>query len=214
MRRLRRATWDEVVVAWLQAEERSPRFGHHLHLGDVDRRIIERPDLIDPTENALRRRRLAYRDDILTTIPAETEWWAAELAADDLADLFAINYPAWEVYSSGTGRLLKVAEAVRDGLHPTAADPTLQDGISAIRENVGGIYHALSEGKTLGPLVLIGGKVSGPFTVIEGNKRAAALCWRHCLDVVPWPGIASFVGITLYPNPWLSPHAESSPSET
>ncbi len=55
MRRLRRATLDDVVAAWLQAEIGSPRFGHHLRIADVDRRIIERPDLNDPAENSLRR---------------------------------------------------------------------------------------------------------------------------------------------------------------
>jgi hypothetical protein len=211
VRRLRQATLHEVIAAWLQAEAASPRFGHHLRLTDVDRRIIERPDLNDPAENSLRRQLLRYRDDILTTIPDDTGWWAAELSADDLFGLLAINYPAWEIYSGGTGRLLHVAEAVRDGARPASDDALIQDGLVAIRENVEGICRALEAGRPPGPLILLGRRAEGPFTVIEGNKRAAALCRRHLVDVVPCQGVTGFVGVTTGPNPWLSPHATPSP---
>ena len=211
MRRLREATLQEIIAAWLQAEVASPRFGHHLRLTDVDRRIIDRPDLNDPAENSLRRRLLRYRDDILTTIPGDTGWWAAELSGEDLAGLLAINYPAWEIYSGGTGRLLRVAEAVRDGLRPAADEALIQDGLVAIRENVEGILRTLEAGRSPGPLILLGHRPEGPFTVIEGNKRAAALCRRHLLDGVPCQGVTAFVGVTTAPNPWLSPHAAPSP---
>ena len=195
-----------MVAAWLRAEVGSPRFSHHLRLGDVDRQIIERPDLNDPAENALRRQFLRYRDDILTTIPKDAAWWDAQLAGEDLPGLLAINYPAWEIYSGGTGRSLKVAEAIRDGLRPPADDPRIADGLAAIRENVQGIYRALAGGKGIEPLILLGQEATGPFTVIEGNKRATALCWRHCLDSVPCPGILAFVGLTSGPCPWLWAH--------
>lgn len=211
MRRIRRATRNGVVAAWLRAEVASPRFGHHLRLNEVDRQVIERPDLNDPAENSLRRHLLRYREDILTTIPDDTEWWAAELAAGDLAGLFAINYPAWHIYSRGTGRLLEVAEAIRDAVCPSADDAKIADGLAAIRENVRGIYRALAGGRSLEPLVLLGREAAGPFTVIEGNRRATALCWRHRLDGVPCPGVSAFIGITSKPNPWLSPHAATPP---
>ncbi len=207
MNQVRRAALDQVVAAWLKAEVASPRFGHNLCLTDVDRRIIERPDLNDPGENALRRQLLCYRDDILTTIPNDTEWWEAELMAEDLASLLAINYPVWEIYSGGTGRLVKVARVVRGGERPTANDPRTADGLMAIQANVQGIYRALADGKTVGPLVLLGKTAAGPFTVLEGNKRAAALCWRHCLDGIACSGIPALVGVTPNACPWLSPHA-------
>lgn len=198
---------DEVLAAWLRAEVDSPRFGHHLPIGDVDRRILENPDLNDPAENALRRHLLRYRDDILMTIPPDTEWWEAELSADDLAGLYAINYPAWEIYSGGTGRLLAVAEAVRGGLRPAAQDPRIADGLEAIRTNVAGIHRALAGGKTVGGPVLLGRRREGPFTVIEGNKRAAALGWRHCLEGVPCGAVPALVGTLSRECPWLNPHA-------
>ena len=207
MKKLRQATRDEVVAAWLRAEVGSPRFGHHLRLSDVDRRVVERPDLNNLAENALRRRLLRYRDDILTTISQDTVWWEVELAAEDLSRLLAINYPAWEIYSGGTGKLLRVAEAVRDGSLPSSDDPKIADGLAAIRENVGGIYRALKAGQGVGALILLARDRAGPFTVIEGNKRAAALCWRHCLDGIPCPGAPAYLGITPAPCPWLSPPA-------
>jgi hypothetical protein len=180
----------------------------------VDRQIIERPDLNDPAENALRRQLLRYRDDILTTIPDTTEWWEAELLPEDLFGLLAINYPAWEIYSGGTGKLVKVAEAIRDGSRPPADDPKIADGLAAIQENVQGIYSALTAGKTVGFLVLLGTAATAPSTVIEGNKRAAALCWRHCLDGAPCASVLAFMGITQGPCPWLSPHSEALPGQT
>lgn len=206
MKFLRRSSRYAVVAAWLHAELDSPRFGHHLRLGDVDRGLIARPDLNDPAENALRRQLLAYRDDILMTIPDDAEWWEGELAPGDLARLFAINYPAWEIYSGGTGRLVKVAEALRDGPGPTSDNSRISGGLTAIQENVGGIYRDLTGGRAVGPLILLGRRADGPFTVIEGNKRAAALCWRHCLDGIPCAGLPALAGITPRPCPWLSPH--------
>ena len=176
MRWLRRASSYEVFAAWLQAEMDSPRFGHHLRLGQVDRRIIERPDLNDPAENSLRRQLLRYRDEILATIPEDTEWWEANLLPDDLAGLLAINYPAWQIYSRGTWRLLKVADALRAGFRPVADEAKIHEGLEAIRENVGGIYRVLGERRAVGPLILLWRGAAGLFTVIEGNKRAAALC--------------------------------------
>lgn len=205
---MRRSSLAEVLAAWLRAEADSPRFGHHLRVGEMDRRIIEDPDLDDPAENALRRRLLAYRDDILTTIPDDTEWWACELRGQDLARLFAINYPAWEIYSGWTGRLAQVAAALRDGPHPTVDDPQIRDGLGAIREHVRGIYGALTSGKTMGSLVLLGRQAEGPFTVIEGNKRAAALAWRHCLEGVTCPGVPALIVITHGPCPWVSLHTD------
>jgi len=204
VRLLRRSSLAEVVAAWLRAEMDSPRFGHHLRLGDVDRRLIEQPDLNDPAENALRRQLLRYRDDILTAIPNDTVWWEAELSGEDLPDLSAINYPAWEIYSGGTGKLAAVADAIRRGWCPAAA-VVIRDGLAAIRENVRGIHEALEVGTAVGPLVLLGRSADGAFTVIEGNKRAAALCWRHYLDRFPCAGIPVFVGVSPARRPWLSP---------
>ena len=65
----------------------------------MDRQIIHQPDWNDPAENSLRRHFLRYREGILRTIQDGTDWWAVELGVENLAGLFAGNYPSWEIYS-------------------------------------------------------------------------------------------------------------------
>ncbi len=209
MRKVGPSRLDEAVAAWLQAEVKSPQFSsQYVGLRDSDRHIIYYPNLDDREENSRRRQFLSYRGGILKDISGISEWFRAELSADDLRGLHASPYPSWEIYSECTGKLVKVADAIRNGFMPRVLDPQIQQGLGTIQQNVRGLYALLNDGKTIEPLILLANNNVGPFTVIEGTKRATALCWRHCLDDAPCPGVPAFVGITQGACPWVSPHSD------
>jgi len=197
-----------VVAAWLKAEAKSPQFAHCIPLQDSDRHIIERPNLDDPAANSRRFRLLfSYREGILRYISGIAEWYQAELSGDDLAGLFAGPYPSWEIYSGCTGRVVRVAEAIRHGVLPRVLDENIHRGLATIQKHVTGTYDSMMRGEAVDPLILLENGKEGGLTVIEGTKRATALCWCHILDGVPCAGVAAFIGITQRANPWVSPHA-------
>ena len=193
---LRRAKLEEAVVALLRAEGQSPCSFRYLALEGVDRRVIDHPDYDSHEENMLRWHALGGRKSLFASLPQDTEWWAATISCGDLAALVAGDYAAWSLYSGGTRHLLTVAVAIRDGRRPQSQDPLIAKELSKLQESIPAIRRALDEGQTINPLVLLGTGQAGPFYVIEGTKRATALCWRHCLDNIPCPGLEVLVAIT------------------
>lgn len=192
---VRPGTLEEAVLAFLRAEWKSPSSRRHLDVTNVSERIIKDPDLTDPAENSERWRALGKRQIILRNLPGSTEWWVARIGADDLKDLRTGEYKLWIRVSDGTRLLLKVAETIhRDGW-PWSSDQELQEELAQAREAVPNILRDLKNGKKLDPLLLVGNAVGGPFRLIEGTKRATALCLFHCLNGAVSEGIDVLLGI-------------------
>ena len=63
---------DEMVLAFLRAEIDAPRY--QLFFANVNRRLIEEPDLTDGAQNRARREALAYRHGLYDRVPADTSW--------------------------------------------------------------------------------------------------------------------------------------------
>ena len=204
-----RVTLHHVIAAWLRAELCSPCFRDYLQTDDSDLRIIKDPDVTNADENIRRRQLIAYRGGIIEDIANSTEWREATRGVDDLAGLFASPYPSWELFSGCTGKIIRVAEAVRNGVRLRVCDRAVQQSLDEISKHVGEIYAGLGGESVRGRLILLARSLLGPYTVIEGTKRATALCWRHCLETVPCYGTPAFVGITARPSPFLSPHGSS-----
>lgn len=119
-------TENEMVLAFLQAEIRSSRYGSIIQqtLAQVGLKdsLIESPNLSDAVENAQRRSLLAYRGyprrGLFTRFPLDVEWRWVDLESSDLQ---AIRYirdnitatPNWTNLSNGTRLVREGACAVR-----------------------------------------------------------------------------------------------------
>ena len=94
---LRGASLEEVVVAWLRAERRSPFSRQYLAFGGLDEWIIDHPDVNNSDENAVRWQALGHRRSIFRGISPNTKWSKATLSAEDLDGLLAGDYDTWRI---------------------------------------------------------------------------------------------------------------------
>jgi len=193
---LRRGTLEEAVLAFLRAEWKSPSSRKHLDVTKVSAKILEDPNLSDPAENLRRWQALGSRQRILGDLPGSTEWWVARIGRDELKGLSTGGYKLWKWLSAETRLVLKVAETIHRNGWPPSPGEELREELADAREAVPNILRDLKCGKKLDPLLLVGSAVGGPFRVIEGTKRATALCLLHCLKGAVCEGIDALLGIS------------------
>ena len=122
----RAASEDEMIVAFLQAEVDSPRYSKFvsavLAQEGLTRRIIDQPNLFEPTENEARKRLLAFRGygaapdhspvgTSLSGFPSDAEWHRATLEVKEFETLKYGRHPFWIDLSEGT-RLVSVGAGI------------------------------------------------------------------------------------------------------
>jgi hypothetical protein len=176
MQVLSTTTGEEVILTWLRSE------WHALPGGTPsDRRLIDNPDLTDAGQNDARERLLldGHRGVILGTLPpaAPAQWVLIDEA--DLPKLFVIPSGDWYLDTGGTFRLIDAANHLRPGrgsAFPEQLGPINHyDAVNAKSEYVRN-YDAITTDEML---ILIASSEAGPFTIIDGNHRAAALYRSH-----------------------------------
>ena len=178
MRHLYAIGEEEMVAVFLQTEIASTRFCPTilaiLEREGYDRRIIDRPDLSDPTENAHRRMVLgAYRGyrrnaDVFTGFPADVRWYRALATPAEVAQLRYINDDYW-IELSGGSRLA------------TDAAARIRRGVEAFGVGNGGFWYladALRAGASFPELILVGEGEGAPLVLLEGHARLTAYCLR------------------------------------
>ena len=110
---------DEMVLAFLQAEVDSPRFGRSARKAVGDMNLVSNPRLDEPHENARRRTALQrYRgygsnDWLFRGFPTEAaRWERVRLTRDDLGGLLYAKAPEWVLLSRGSRLVADGAEHV------------------------------------------------------------------------------------------------------
>jgi len=210
MRLLAEVSPDLVVARWLQAELTSPRFSRRvkqalrrLHLSEQK---VERPNLKSARENFLRQTALhLYRGDLWGALPKNTAWWQAEITPQEFQRLRVINYPTWSLLSRGTGHLSEAATLILRGEVPIEAKGRWAEEAAAVIENVRQIRDRTTMAEIQDQLIIMGRPRGRVWTILEGNKRAAALYIR-CFQVKmePFPeSLQVLMGFTSNPFPWL-----------
>ena len=165
---------DELVLTWLRSElDRT----HPL------RQLVDHPDLSDPVQNTTRARLLfSTRAVILRELPYEMQPEWVNIQEIDLANLYILPCREWYLDTGRSFRLADVPANLRAGRHPIdhlakvdAITPSLVD------------YDAATTSEAL---ILIAADLAGPYTIIDGTHRAAAL-YRDQLAKpnLPWKGI-------------------------
>jgi hypothetical protein len=186
--------WNEVVLQWLTIEK------DDLGLSAADRvRLIDNADRNNGADNTHRLilllRRKPWIFDVLCRAPdAEVRW--VNIHEADLPRLYIVPSNDWYL---DTGRSFLLSDlpgnlqpdrSVDDGHGPWY--PRHEERIEELQNRLAD-YDAKS---TEHALVLIAPSEAGPYTIIDGNHRAGALCmlpnrrlpWRGILAV--GPGIA------------------------
>jgi len=109
-----------------------------------------------------------WRSDIKLHLPSDTCWHKAVIEEADASGLFIISSDDWADISKRTFLVSSVAE----DLNAPFSDPDSLRISDDIKKKLSFLEGG---GRFDTRLILVSDKVSGPFTVIEGNRRAVAL---------------------------------------
>jgi hypothetical protein len=170
MRLIASASEEEMVLAFLQAEFRSPRFKSDVRRllgGDAD--LLYRPRLNDNVENEKRKQVLAAyrgfgRDDALFRgFPTSVEWNRLTLGPDEIGEMLYANYRTWVDLSGGT-------RLVRDG----AANVGLVEVGENANENILAVERDVRSGRTFPELIAAASSAEDTHVLVEGHSRATA----------------------------------------
>jgi len=172
MRNLGQVVENEMVLAFLQAEIDSGRFGHIYAAILANSRVrreslIDQPDRLSDRDNSIRTELLTVvrgfgnRTLLFQHFPPDVTWRRAVLEAADLDTLIYANHETWRQLSGGSRR-------VTDGARNVEA---FSEG--NVRENTNVVLQAYRVGKRYPPLI----GVDGPgrsIILVEGHTRATA----------------------------------------
>jgi O-antigen/teichoic acid export membrane protein len=164
VRLIRRVTEDEVIAEFLKSDFHYPAFReYHEALRD----LVTNPNLDDATDNAKRRALLFIRHlSLWKEIPADTQWYEAELTYDDLTNVRAFPRAQWRKPAHGNFSMTKIVEGVR------SRDNTLDEHFLTKITDIGN--RIANEQHPFGTLILIGLNKNEPLTVLDGNHRLVA----------------------------------------
>jgi len=133
--------------------------------------IVMNPNCDDPEENAKRRALFFIRHLYLwREIPADTEWYEAEISVADLTSIRMFPRAQWRKVANGRFATLDVAEGIR-----TRQDQLDGGFVSKIHAIGRRLDH---EEQGIGTVLLIGVSDAEPLTVLDGNHRLMAAILR------------------------------------
>jgi O-antigen/teichoic acid export membrane protein len=164
--RLRRPLSEEEVIAnFLRSEFHHPEFNEYR---DEFEHLVDNPDLASPRENALRRALLFLRrGPMWRELPANTKWFAVDLAAEDMSRIRFFPRAQWRRIAQGNFYLTDVIARLRMKLQDSSDDDSFFRKLRLLSESV--------QESLLNPTVLlIGVDEKGPLTILDGNHRVAA----------------------------------------
>jgi hypothetical protein len=198
-----------VLAAWLGSDWNSParpEIEFRLSIWNVGTELIERPHLDSRWDHWVRVKLLeGLREPVWNRLPEDVRWMEAAAAAADVADWRTRRGDAaWDTLSGGSGRIADVAACARTGELPRGLPvreaPQCQAALDLIRR----IARGIERKPITDPIILLAPAPSGPFTVLDGHKRAAAFHWVAALDgrAADVGGLAAYVGISPHPSPF------------
>jgi len=164
LRKIRLITEDEVIAQFLQGEFYQNEFRRYRDAFDG---LVNRPDLNDAYENALRRALLFRRPrPPWRPLHPETEWWEVELSAEDLRRVRVFARRQWLRYGAPGFSFLTTVEKIRDRIASNSRDPF----IAKLRS----LSEEIEQDVEYSSVLLITIDEFTPMTILEGNHRMTA----------------------------------------
>lgn len=105
-----------------------------------------------------------FRSDIRDPLPRDIQWYLAEIEKEDLERIFIISSDDWKTITN-TFRLLDVVGSLNRDMDDDKIRNILQKKM-IYQNDINGLDRKF---------ILVGPSTEGNLTIIEGNKRAAAL---------------------------------------
>lgn len=156
---------NEVIAEFLKTDFHSPEFEQYqAALHD----LVTAPDLEDQAQNKVRRALFNVRHRSLwKQLPANTEWYEAEIEVKDLDRIRVFPRAQWRRFAVGNFDLSQVVQRISDDRYRARASAAFLAKIDDLRG------HSC-EGSLSGAVLLIGLDERGPFTILDGNHRMVA----------------------------------------
>lgn len=197
---------DELVLVWLRSEwERIPA------PLPPDRQLIDESDLNDPAQNAARAE-LLHRDraKILDELPDSFEAHLVDIEKDDLPKVYIVPTFDWYLDTGRTFGVVETATHLRPGRGYRLPMGTVAIEHHKRVDEIAPSFTDYDATTTDELLILIASDLAGPYTIIDGTHRAAAL-YRHNLTApnTPWRAILA-VADEMASSMW---HIESTQAQ-
>jgi hypothetical protein len=161
MKRLRRITEAEVIAEFIKAEFYHPEYDSDRHKFEA---IVNAPDLMNETDNAIRRALLFRRRATMWyELPQDVQWWEVQFEEKDFEKVNVFPRAQWRRISNGNFQALNVADRIRQQLNQGRGGDLLSK-----------IHLVRSRLQYEGPksmIILIGVDENRPVTLLEGNHR-------------------------------------------
>lgn len=164
--RMRRpVTENEVIAEFLKTDFHAPEF---IQYQSALHDLVVAPDLEHEGQNKVRRALFNVRHRSLwKQLPTDTEWYEAEVGANDLERIRVFPRAQWRRFAAGDFDLTQVAHRIVDEHYRSGASASFLAKIDDLRDHLNEEYAA-------GAVLLIGLDERGPFTILDGNHRLVA----------------------------------------
>jgi O-antigen/teichoic acid export membrane protein len=160
---LRALPEHEVIAVFLRSEFHHPEFKDYQEFFQV----VNRPDLANGRENALRRALLFLRRGAMwRELPEDTQWFQVRLTPEDLNRVRFFPRAQWRRVAQGSFYLTDIVESIRLKWQESADE----EFFSKLRRLTGSVQETLVNPTVL----LIGIDDHSPLTILDGNHRIAA----------------------------------------
>ena len=156
-----------------------------------DRQLIDDPDLTDQAQNQAREELLyRHREPILKELPDEFHPVWVNIEEADLADLYILPCLDWYLATGGTFRLVDTAANLAAGREFRFGHIRLPIDHRAKVNAIASTLADYDAATTDEVPILIAADESGPYTIIDGAHRAAALYRNYLTEPnMPWKGL-------------------------
>jgi hypothetical protein len=170
---VRESSEDEMILEFIRAESASTDWLEYYQFpeGYSYEELIEKADLTNERQNAVRRSMLNYRGYATRTalfagFPLDVTWSVDRFSVSEIAAFKYANNPPWSRLA-GRGRL------AGEGALAIAEDPNRVVGLGIHLEKLEAIRDRVKEGHMLARLIVAA--IGDSYTIIEGHMRATAL---------------------------------------
>ena len=198
-----------VLAAWLRSDWNSParrEIEFRLFIWNVGPDLIERPRLDTRWEHWLRVKLLeGLKEPVWERLPEDTLWREARAAPADVPEWRTRPGEAvWDILSGGSGRIADAAACARAGQLPRGCPVRNAHQCQATLDLIRRIARGIERRPITDPILLLAPGESGPFTILDGHKRAAAVHWVATLDgrADATLTLHPYVGISAQPCPF------------
>lgn len=160
---------DEVVAHFLKTEIESERFKQkiltYLETNNIQKTVIDKPNLEDANENKLRKKALIdLRVSTFHNFPENVQWYKAVLDTQDIDRIKYIDYSYWNELSNNTRSPRIAAENVKKGKQ--IFDESNQGFIEAAKH--------LQNGGKFPEIILVAKNEKSEPVILEGHLRMTA----------------------------------------